>query len=61
LLRVRIARPGSPESSRYSGQVGVVVGDWTARLPEGRTTGYLVEFADGEIIRVLSSEVEELD
>ena len=61
MLRVRIARPSTPESARYAGQVGIVMGDWTARLPEGRATGYLVEFPDGEVIRVLLPEVDEVD
>lgn len=39
----------------------MVMGDWTARLPEGRATGYLVEFPDGEVIRVLLPEVDEVD
>jgi hypothetical protein len=60
-LRVRVARPASPESSRYAGQIGLVVGDWMSRLASGTARGYLVEFADGEIIRVVLPEVEELD
>ncbi len=60
-MRVRVARPVSPEWSRYAGQIGVVVGDWMSRVASGTSRGYLVEFADGEVIRVVLPEVEELD
>lgn len=60
-MRVRIARPTSPETARYAGQTGLVVGDWTSRIADGLSRGYLVEFPDGEILRVVLPEVEELD
>lgn len=60
-MRVRLARPSTPESARYAGQIGLVVGDWMSRLASGTARGYLVEFADGEVIRVVLPEVEELD
>lgn len=60
-MKVRVARPSSPETARYAGQVGLVIGDWTARLDSGTSRGYLVEFADGEVIRVVLPEVEEIE
>lgn len=58
---VRITRPHYEQSRRHEGRVGEVVGYWgPENSAEGRE-GFLVEFADGEIIGVTEDEVEIVD
>lgn len=58
---IKVTRPQYEQSRRYTGQVGEVVGRWgPENSAEGRE-GYLVEFADGEIVGVTDVEIEEVD
>lgn len=58
---VKVTRPQYEQSRRYAGQAGEVVGRWgPENSAEGRQ-GYLVEFADGEIVGVTEDEVEPIE
>jgi hypothetical protein len=58
---IKVTRPEYEQSKRYAGQVGEVVGRWGPDNSEQSREGYLVEFADGEIVGVTDIEVEEVD
>jgi hypothetical protein len=58
---IRVTRPEYEQSKRYAGQVGEVVGHWGPDNSERSREGYLVEFADGEIVGVTDLEVEAFD
>jgi hypothetical protein len=55
---VRVSKPQYQESQRYAGQVGEVIGRWGPENSATANEGYLVEFADGEIVGVTEQEVE---
>ncbi|HEX6941058.1 MAG TPA: hypothetical protein VF158_16695 [Longimicrobiales bacterium] len=55
---VRITNPQYEQSRRYVGRVGEVVGYWGPENSADGRDGYLVEFADGEIVGVAQDEVE---
>lgn len=55
---VRVTRPRYAQSQRYHGQIGEVVGRWGPENSADSRNGYLVEFADGEIVGLTDEEVE---
>lgn len=55
---IRVSKPQYQQSQRYEGQVGEVVGRWGPENSAASNDGYLVEFADGEIVGVTEQEVE---
>ncbi|HWV58786.1 MAG TPA: hypothetical protein VNZ57_15125 [Longimicrobiales bacterium] len=57
---VKVTRPQYEQSRRYHGQAGEVVGRWGPENSADGREGYLVEFADGEIIGVTEEEVESI-
>ena len=58
---VRVTRPRYEQSRRYAGQVGEVIGGWGPENSADARTGYLVEFADGEVVGVTEDELEDVD
>jgi hypothetical protein len=58
---VRVTKPEYEQSKRYTGQVGEVVGRWGPENSADSRDGFLVEFADGEIVGVTETEVEAAD
>lgn len=58
---IKVTRPEYEQSKRYADQVGEVVGRWGPDSNEHSREGYLVEFADGEIVGIADSEVEEVE
>jgi hypothetical protein len=58
---IKVTNPEYEQSRRYAGQVGEVVGRWGPENSTEAREGYLVEFADGEIVGVTESEVEEVE
>jgi hypothetical protein len=58
---VRVTNPQYEQSRRYDGQVGEVVGHWGPENSADGREGYLVEFADGEIVGITDEEVEMMD
>jgi hypothetical protein len=57
---IKVTNPEYEQSRRYSGQVGEVVGRWGPDSEDDRREGFLVEFADGEIVGIAGSEIEEV-
>jgi hypothetical protein len=55
---VRVTNPQYEQSQRFSGQVGEVVGHWGPENSASAKAGYLVEFANGEIVGVTDVEIE---
>jgi hypothetical protein len=55
---IKVTNPQYEQSQRYAGQVGEVVGRWGPDNSQDAREGYLVEFADGEIVGVTEVEVE---
>lgn len=58
MLWVKVTDPRYEQSERYDGEVGEVVGRWGPENSADGREGYLVEFADGEIVGVTEQEVE---
>jgi hypothetical protein len=58
---IKVTRPEYEQSRRYAGQVGEVVGRWGPENSTEPREGYLVEFADGEIVGVTETEVEAVE
>jgi hypothetical protein len=58
---VKITNPQYEQSQRYAGQVGEVVGRWGPENSAAAKDGYLVEFADGEIVGITDVEMEAVD
>jgi hypothetical protein len=58
---IKVTNPQYEQSQRYAGQVGEVVGHWGPDNSEHARDGFLVEFADGEIVGVTEQEVEEVE
>ena len=56
--RVRITHPRYDEIRAYVGQIGEVIGHWSAESNQDGRDGYLVEFPDGRIIGVAEDEAE---
>jgi hypothetical protein len=57
---IKVTNPQYEQSKRYAGQVGEVVGRWGPENSAESREGYLVEFADGEIVGVTDREVQEV-
>jgi hypothetical protein len=57
---IKVTNPQYEQSKRYAGQVGEVVGRWGPENSAKSREGYLVEFADGEIVGVTDREVQEV-
>lgn len=58
---IKVTNPEYEQSRRYAGQVGEVVGRWGPENSTEPREGFLVEFADGEIVGVTETEVEEVE
>lgn len=58
MLWVRVTNPRYEQSERYDGEVGEVIGRWGPENSADGRQGYLVEFADGEIVGVAEDEVD---
>jgi len=56
--RVRVTAPRYQQSRGYAGQVGEVVGHWGPETNENGRDGFLVEFADGNVVGIAEDEVE---
>ena len=56
--RVRITSPRYDQIRPYVGQVGEVIGHWSAETNEDGRDGYMVEFPDGQVIGVAEDEAE---
>jgi hypothetical protein len=56
---IKVTKPEYDQSRRYGGQVGEVVGHWGPENSADSREGFLVEFADGEIVGIAASEAEE--
>lgn len=59
MLWVKVVNPQYDQSDRYKGQVGEVVGHWGPENSESGKEGYMVQFADGEVVGITAEEVEE--
>lgn len=57
MLYVKVMHPRYEQSQRYVGQVGEVVGRWGPENSANARDGYLVEFANGEIVGLTEEEV----
>jgi hypothetical protein len=57
---IKVTNPDYEQSKRYTGQIGEVVGRWGPENSAESREGYLVEFADGEIVGVTETEVQEV-
>lgn len=58
---VKVTNPQYEQSQRYTGQVGEVVGRWGPENSAAAKDGYLVEFADGEIVGVTDVEIQAVE
>lgn len=58
---VRVTKPQYEQSERYRDEVGEVVGRWGPENSASSKEGWLVEFADGEVVGVTEDEVEVAD
>lgn len=58
MLWIKVTNPRYDQSERYAGEVGEVVGRWGPENSADGREGYLVEFADGEIVGITEDEVE---
>lgn len=56
---LRVTRPRYRQSERYRGEVGEVIGHWGPENSVAGREGYLVQFADGEVVGVTEEEVED--
>jgi hypothetical protein len=58
---IKVTNPQYEQSIRYAGQVGEVVGHWGPDSNAASREGFLVEFADGEIVGISEDEVQPVD
>jgi hypothetical protein len=58
MYRVKVTMPRYQQSRSYAGQIGEVVGHWGPETNEHGRDGYLVLFADGQIVGIAEDEVE---
>jgi hypothetical protein len=58
---IRVTNPQYEQSIRYAGQVGEVVGHWGPENSAASKEGFLVEFADGEVVGISEDEVQAAD
>lgn len=57
---VKVTNPQYQQSQVYAGQVGEVVGRWGPENSPQSREGYLVEFANGEVVGIAEDEVQEV-
>jgi hypothetical protein len=55
---IKVSNPEYDQSKRYAGQVGEVVGRWGPENSADSREGYLVQFADGEVVGITDKEAE---
>jgi hypothetical protein len=58
---IKVTNPQYQQSQPYRDQVGEVVGHWGPENSQDSREGYLVEFANGQIVGVAEDEVEEVE
>ncbi len=58
---VKVTKPRYEQSRRYAQQVGEVIGTWGPDNSAAGRKGYLVEFADGEVVGVTDEELDVVD
>jgi hypothetical protein len=58
--KVRVVYPRYEQSRPYAGKVGEVIGHWGAENNQAGREGYLVEFADGQVVGIADDEVEDV-
>jgi hypothetical protein len=58
---IKVTNPQYDQSRKYAGQVGEVVGRWGPENSADSREGYLVEFADGEIVGITDVEIEPIE
>ena len=58
---IKVSNPEYEQSKRYAGQVGEVVGRWGPENSADSRDGYLVQFADGEVVGITDTEAEEVE
>lgn len=58
--RIRVVRPRYEQSLPFAGKVGEVIGHWGAENNEAGRLGYLVEFANGEVVGIAEDETEDV-
>ncbi len=61
MLWVKVTNPRYTQSERYRDEVGEVVGHWGPENSSEGREGYMVQFADGEVVGVTEEEVVEAD
>ena len=55
---IKVTKPKYEQSRPYDGMVGEVVGHWGPENSANAREGYMVEFANGEIVGLTDEEVE---
>lgn len=58
---IKVTRPRYEQSRRYNGMIGEVVGHWGPENSADAKEGYMVEFANGEIVGLTEEEIEIVD
>ena len=61
MLFVKVTRPRYDQSRLYEGQIGEVIGRWGPENSAAAREGYLVQFADGEVVGLTEEEVVSTD
>ena len=55
---IKVKSPRYEQSRRFDGMVGEVVGHWGPENSANARAGYMVEFANGEIVGLTDEEIE---
>lgn len=55
---IKVKSPRYEQSRRFDGMVGEVVGHWGPENSSSARAGYMVEFANGEIVGLTDEEIE---
>ena len=55
---IKVTKPRYEQSQLYDGMVGEVVGHWGPENSANAREGYMVEFANGEIVGLTDEEIE---
>ena len=58
--RVRVVRSYYDQSEPYVGRIGEVIGHWGADNNGDGREGFMVQFADGNVVGVSENEVEDV-
>lgn len=56
--RVRVVDPRYEQSRPYAGKIGEVIGHWGSESNSAGRDGYLVEFADGQVVGIAEDEAQ---